>query len=68
MPYTPQENGVAENSNRVLVKRATALSQHAGAPKSYCAEALQATVYLKNVSLTKATHGIDARPHQLWFG
>jgi len=67
VPYTPQENGDSENSNSVLVERANALIQHAGAPKSYWAEALQATVYLKNVSLTKGTHGIDATPHQLWF-
>jgi len=68
VPYTSQENGVSENSNRVLVERANALIQHAGAPKSYWAGALQATVYLKNVSLTKGTHGIDATPHQLSFG
>jgi len=45
VPYTPQENGVSENSNRVLVERANTLIQHAGAPKRYWAEALQATVY-----------------------
>jgi len=27
VPYTPQENGVSENSNRVLVERANALIQ-----------------------------------------
>jgi len=62
VPYTPQENGVSENSNRVLIERASALIQPTGASKSYWAEALQATVYLKNVSLTKGTHGIDATP------
>jgi len=65
VPYTPQENSVSENSNRVLVARANVLIQHARAPKSYWAEALQATVYLKNVSLTKGTHGIDGIPPQL---
>jgi len=68
VPYTPQENGVSENSNRVLVERANALIQHTGAPKSYWSEALQVTVYLKNMSLTKGTHGVNATPHQLWFG
>jgi len=63
VPYTPQENGVSENSNRVLVQRANSLIQHAGARKSYWAEALQATVYLKNVFLTKGTHGVNATPH-----
>jgi len=65
VPYTSQKNRDSENSNRVLVERANALIQHAGTPKSYWAEALQATVYLKNVSLTKGTHGINTTPHQL---
>ena len=68
VPYTPQEDGVAENSNRVLVGRANALIQHADAPKNYWAEALLTTVYLKNISLTKGTHGKDVTPYQLWHG
>src|SRR5437588_218794 len=68
VPYTPQEDGVLENSNRVLVGCANAMVQHAGAPKVYRAEALQTTVYLKNISLTKGTHGIDITPYELWFG
>jgi len=68
VPYTSQENGVPENSNRVLVERANALIQHAGAPKSYWAEALQVTVYLNNVSLTNGIRRVDAIPHQLWLG
>jgi len=66
VPYTPHENGVSGNSNRVLVERANTLIQHARGHKSYWAEALQATVYLKNVSLTKGTYGVDATPHQFY--
>jgi len=65
VPYTPQEDGVSENSNRVLVGRANALLQHAGAPKIYWAEAVQTVVYLKNLSITKGTHGKDATPYEL---
>ena len=44
------------------------LLQHAGAPKIYWAEAVQTVVYLKNLSITKGTHGQDATPYELWFG
>jgi len=67
-PYTPQEDGVSENSNRVLVSRANALLQQASALKIYWAEAVQTAVYLKNLSITKGTHGIDATSYELWFG
>ena len=68
VPYTPQEDGVVENSNRVLVGRANALIQHADAPNKYWVEALLTTVYLKNISLTKGTHGKDVTPYELWHG
>ena len=68
VPYTPQEDGVAENSNRVLVGRANALVQHADASKNYWAEALLTTVYLKNILLTKGTHGKDVTPYELSHG
>ena len=68
VPYTPQEDGVSEKSNRVLVGRANALLQQASAPKIYWAEAVQTAVYLKNLSITKGTDGIDATPYELWFG
>jgi len=34
----------------------------------YWAEAVQTAVYLKNLSIMKGTHGIDAMPYELWFG
>ena len=52
----------------MLVSRANALLQQASALKIYWAEAVQTAVYLKNLSITKGTHGIDATPHELWFG
>jgi len=68
VPNTPQEDGVSESSNRVLVSRANALLQQASAPKIYWAEAGQTAVYLKNLSITKGTYGIDAMFYELWFG
>jgi len=68
VPYTPQEDDVSENSNRVLIGRTNALLQQASTPKIYSAEAVQTAVYLKNLSITKGAHGIDATPYELWFG
>jgi len=68
VPYTLEEDGVAGNSNRVLVGRANPLIHHADAPKNYWAEALLTTVYLKNISLTKGTHGKDITPYEVWHG
>ena len=68
VPYTLQEDGVSENSNWVLVGHANAMVQHAGALKVYWAEALQTTVYLKNILLTKGTQGMDVTSYELWFG
>jgi len=44
-----------------------ALLQQASAPKIYWAEAGQIAVYLKNLSIMKGTHGIDATLYELWF-
>ena len=40
VPYTPQQNGVAERKNRTLFERARAYMQHATMPKSFWADAL----------------------------
>ena len=63
VPDMPQENSVSDNSNRVLVGIANALLQQASAPKINWAEAVQTAVYLKNLSITQGTHGIDATPY-----
>jgi len=68
VPYTPLEDGISENGNRVLVGRANSLLKQAGAPSSYWAEAIQMAVYLKNISIMKGTHGLEATPFELWFG
>ena len=55
-------------ASEFLVGKANALLQQASAPKINWAEAVQTAVYLKNLSITKGTHGIDATPDVLWFG
>ena len=68
VPYTPQEDNVSENSNRVLVGRANALLQQGSALNIYWAEVVWTAVYLKNLSIMKGTQGIDVTPYELWFG
>jgi len=53
VPYTPQEDVISENGNRVRVGRAKSLVKQAGAPSSYWAEAIQTAVDLKNILITK---------------
>jgi len=65
VPYTPEEDGISEKSNRVLVGRANALLQQASAPKIYWGEAVQTALYLKILSIMKGTNGIDVSPYEL---
>lgn len=64
---SPQQNGVAERMNRTLVESARAMIYHAGLPKSFWAEALYATVYIRNRLPTSAVTG-HLTPHENWYG
>jgi hypothetical protein len=55
---TPQQNGVAERLNGVLLSKVRALLHDAGLPKSLWGEALSHAVWLKNRSPTKALNGL----------
>lgn len=48
VPYTPQQNGVAERMNRTLVEKAKCLLFDAGLPMYYWAEATHMSAYLIN--------------------
>ncbi|MCO5605635.1 hypothetical protein L7F22_059818 [Adiantum nelumboides] len=52
--YTPQQNGVAERKNRVIVEHARAMLNEGNLPKLYWAEAVNTSVHLMNMSPTKA--------------
>ena len=49
VPYTPQEHGISENGNQVLVGRANSLLKQAGAPSSYWAEEILTAVYIRKM-------------------
>ncbi|KAJ8709420.1 hypothetical protein PYW07_009246 [Mythimna separata] len=66
VPYTPQQNGVAERLNRTLMEKSRAMLQDADLDKKYWAEAVNTACYLKNRSPTAALK--NATPEELWTG
>lgn len=66
VPYTPQQNGVAERANRTLVEMARTMMLHAGTPKSLWVEAINTAVYLRNRSPTSILGNIT--PYEVWYG
>lgn len=66
MPYSPQQNGVAERLNRTLLEKVRCMLFDAKLGKRYWGEAVMSAIYLKNRSPTAAVP--DATPEQLWTG
>ena len=64
VPYSPQQNGVAERMNRSVVERARCMLFHAGLPKIFWAEAVTNAVYLINRSVCSAISGCT--PEEVW--
>ena len=52
--YTPMQNGVAERINRTIQKKVTAMLQYSGLKLEFWANTLQMTIYLINLSPSKA--------------
>lgn len=66
VPYTPQQNGIAERANRTLIEMAKSLLIHANLPEFLWAEAVQTAAYLRNRCPTKVLNG--GTPFELWKG
>lgn len=54
VPYSPQQNGVAERLNRTLLDKSRSMLLDAGLPKSMWGEAVLAATYILNRSPTSA--------------
>ena len=67
IPYSPEQNGVAERLNRTLMESARAMMSHANLPNSFWAEAVATAVYLRNRSESSALKE-DMTPYEKWYG
>lgn len=67
VPYSPEQNGVAERMNRTLVEKARSMLFDSGIDKSFWGEAMETAAYLANRSPTCA---IDEKktPAEIWNG
>ncbi|CAB4035006.1 Retrovirus-related Pol poly from transposon TNT 1-94 [Paramuricea clavata] len=66
VPYSPQQNGVAERMNRTLVESARSMIAQARLPKMYWAEAISTAVYVRNRMPTTAIKG-NTTPYERWY-
>lgn len=66
VPYTPQQNGVAERFNRTIVDMARCLLIQSGLPTMYWGEAINTANYLRNRCPSRSHDG--KTPYELWHG
>jgi ribonuclease HI len=65
MPYTPQQNGVAERLNRTLLERARPMLSEAGLPLDMWGEVIRTANYLRTLAPEK---GKMQTPWELYYG
>jgi transposase InsO family protein len=65
-PYNPQQNGVIERCNQLVVGMARALLKQREMHVAFWGEAVVTAVYILNRSLTKALNG--RTPYESWHG
>ena len=54
VPYSPQQNGVAERMNRSIIEKARGMLLHARLPKKFWAVTVANAVYVLNCSVFAA--------------
>lgn len=64
---TPQQNGVAERLNRVLMEMARTMMKHKAVDDDLWADAVKTAVYIKN-RLTSSALPAGKTPFELWMG
>ena len=66
IPYTPQQNGVAERKNRSLNEMATCMMESKYLTPKFWAKAIKCSSYIHNRFLHKYLDGIT--PFKAWSG
>ena len=66
IPYTPEQNGVAERANHTIVEKARSMLYARDMDLKFWAEAVSTAIYLKNRNPTKALNNMT--PEQAWTG
>ena len=64
--YTPQQNGVAERKNKLIMNMARCMLWEKKLTNNYWAEAVSTTVYVLNRSTTSSLQ--DKIPQEAWDG
>ena len=64
-PYTPQQNGVVERMNRMLMEKARSMLSNARIGQEFWAKAVETACYLVNRSPTSTL--IDKTPQEVWL-
>ena len=67
VPYSPEQNGVAERMNRTLTESARSMMAHAGVTNQYWAEAIATAAYLRNRAPTSVIKE-GKTPYEQWYG
>ncbi|KAL0316519.1 UNVERIFIED_CONTAM: Retrovirus-related Pol polyprotein from transposon TNT 1-94 [Sesamum radiatum] len=65
IPYTPQQNGVAERRNQTLLEMARSMMAQANLPISFWGDAILTVAYILNRVPSKS---IPSTPYELWHG
>jgi transposase InsO family protein len=66
VPYTPQQNGIAERMNRTITEKARAMLVASKLASSFWGEAVLTATYLINRSPTKALIN-NKTPYEMWY-
>ena len=66
VPYTPQQNGVAERKNMALKEMETCMIEAKDLIPKLWDEAINYDAYIQNISLHKSMDG--KTPYEAWFG